>query len=80
MNQEHSVVLCSLAQGDLLKNRRARALGTTGLALMLAVALGGIARAQMAPVPRPLKFALLPIGPPVVKLYPGKGEHLRSRS
>ena len=28
MNQEHSVVLCSLAQGELLKNRRARALGT----------------------------------------------------
>jgi hypothetical protein len=61
MNQEHSVVLCSLAQGDLLKNRRARALDTTGLGLMLAVALGGIARAQMAPVPRPLKFALLPV-------------------
>jgi hypothetical protein len=50
MNQEHSVVLCSLAQGDLLKNRRARALGTAGLALMLAVGFGGMARAQIAPV------------------------------
>ena len=55
MNQEHSVVLCSLAQGDLLKNRRARALGTAGLALMLAVALGGLARAQSTPVGVPDK-------------------------
>jgi sugar lactone lactonase YvrE len=54
MNQEHSVVLCSLAQGDLLKNR-AHALGTAGLALMLAVASGGIARAQTAPVSVPDK-------------------------
>jgi sugar lactone lactonase YvrE len=54
MNQEHSVVLCSLAQGDLLKNR-ACALGTAGLALMLAVATGGIARAQTAPVSVPDK-------------------------
>jgi sugar lactone lactonase YvrE len=54
MNQEHSVVLCSLAQGDLLKNR-AYALGTAGLALMLAVASGGIARAQTAPVSVPDK-------------------------
>lgn len=54
MNQEHSVVLCSLAQGDLLKNR-ACALGTAGLALMLAVASGGIARAQTAPVSVPDK-------------------------
>jgi sugar lactone lactonase YvrE len=54
MNQEHSVVLCSLAQGDLLKNR-ASALGTAGLALMLAVASGGLARAQTAPVSVPDK-------------------------
>jgi sugar lactone lactonase YvrE len=54
MNQEHSVVLCSLAQGDLLKNH-ARTLGTAGLALMLAVASGGIARAQTAPVSVPGK-------------------------
>jgi sugar lactone lactonase YvrE len=52
MNQEHSIVLCSLAQGDLLKNR-ARALGT--VTLMLAVACGGIARAQTAPVGVPDK-------------------------
>jgi streptogramin lyase len=55
MNQEHSIVLCSLAQGDLLNNRRAHALGTAGLALMLAVAFGGIARAQTAPVGVPDK-------------------------
>jgi streptogramin lyase len=54
MNQEHSVVLCSLAQGDLLKNR-ARALGTAGLALMLAVASSGVACAQTAPVGVPDK-------------------------
>jgi sugar lactone lactonase YvrE len=52
MNQEHSVVLCSPAQGDLLKNRT-RALGT--VALMLVVASGGIARAQTAPVGVPDK-------------------------
>jgi hypothetical protein len=45
MKQEHSIVLCSLAQGDLLKNRCARALGIAGLALMLGVA-SDIARAQ----------------------------------
>jgi hypothetical protein len=50
MNQEHSVVLCSLAQGDLLKNRCAYALGAAGLALMLGVAASGVARAQTAPV------------------------------
>src|SRR5216684_7974851 len=55
MNQEHSVVLCSPAQGDLLKNRSAHALGIAGLALMLAVASGGIARAQTAPVSVPDK-------------------------
>jgi sugar lactone lactonase YvrE len=55
MNQEHSVVLCSAAQGDLLKNRCAQALGTAGLALMLALASGGVARAQTAPVGVPDK-------------------------
>src|SRR5450631_1695576 len=50
MNQERSVTLNSLAQGGLLKSRSARALGTTGLALMLGVALGGVALAQSAPV------------------------------
>jgi streptogramin lyase len=54
MNQEHSVVLCSLAQGDLLKNR-VGALGTAGLALMLAVASSGVACAQTAPVGVPDK-------------------------
>src|SRR5450755_595355 len=55
MNQERSVTLNSLAQGGLLKSRSARALGTTGLALMLGVALGGAARAQTAPVGVPDK-------------------------
>jgi sugar lactone lactonase YvrE len=55
MNQEHSVVLCSLAQGDLLKHRCAHALGTAGLALMLGVASGGVVRAQTAPVSVPDK-------------------------
>ena len=55
MNQEHSVVLCSLAQGDLLRTRGARALGTAALALMLAVASGGGVRAETAPVGVPDK-------------------------
>ena len=55
MNQEHSVVLCSLAQEDLLKNRCARALGTAGLALMLGAASFGVARAESAPVGVPDK-------------------------
>src|SRR6202049_5330157 len=55
MKQEHSVVLCSAAQGDFLRNRRAQALGTAGLALMLAVAASGVARAQSAPVGVPDK-------------------------
>jgi sugar lactone lactonase YvrE len=55
MNQEHSVVLCSPAQGDLLKNRCARALGTAGLALMLGVASGGVVSAQTTPVSVPDK-------------------------
>ena len=55
MNQERSVTRNSLAQGGLHKSRRAHALGTTGLALMLAVALGGVALAQSAPVSVPDK-------------------------
>ena len=55
MNQEHSVVLCSLAQGDMLKNRCARALGIAGLALVLGVGCSGLALAQTAPVSLPDK-------------------------
>ena len=55
MNQERSVTKNSLAQGGWLKSRRARALGKTGLALMLGVALGGVAFAQSAPVGVPDK-------------------------
>jgi len=55
MNQEHSVALCSLAQGDLLKNRCARALGIVGLALALGFGSGAGARAQTAPVGVPDK-------------------------
>src|SRR6266852_6381767 len=55
MNQEHSVVLCSPAQGDLLKNRGARALGIAGLALMLSATSFGVARAESAPVDVPDK-------------------------
>jgi hypothetical protein len=55
MNQERSVTLNSLAQGELLKSRSARALGKTGLALVLGVALGGVALAQSAPVGVPDK-------------------------
>jgi streptogramin lyase len=55
MKQEHSVVLCSVAHGDLLKTRCARALGTAGLALMLGVASGGVVRAETAPVGLPDK-------------------------
>jgi hypothetical protein len=52
MNQEHSLVLCSLAQGDLLKNRCARALGTAGLALMLGAA-SGVVHAETGPAGLP---------------------------
>src|ERR1700761_5947023 len=54
MNQEHSIVLCSLAQGDLLKNRCAQALGI-GLALMLGAVSCSVARAETAPVGVPDK-------------------------
>jgi len=55
MNQEHSVVPCSSAQGDLLKDHRARALVAAGLALMLGAACSGVARAQTAPAGVPDK-------------------------
>src|ERR1700692_1758993 len=55
MKQEHSVASSSLAQGELLKSLCARALGTAGLALILGVGPGGIARAQTAPVSVPDK-------------------------
>jgi hypothetical protein len=55
MNQERSVTLNSLAQGELLKSRSAHALGKTGLALVLGVAFGGVALAQSAPVGVPDK-------------------------
>jgi streptogramin lyase len=55
MKQEHSVVLCSLAQGELLKNRCARTLCTAGLALVLGVAFAGVVRAETAPVGLPDK-------------------------
>jgi hypothetical protein len=55
MNQEHSVATSSRAQGEDLKSRSARALGTAGLALMLGVAFGGVAGAQTAPVGVPDK-------------------------
>jgi hypothetical protein len=55
MNQEHSVATSSRAQGEDLKSRSARALGTAGLALMLGVTFGGVAGAQTAPVGVPDK-------------------------
>src|SRR3984957_6052241 len=55
MNQERSVPINSLAQGEVFKSRGARALGKTGLALMLGVAFGGVALAQSAPVGLPDK-------------------------
>src|SRR5258708_31835074 len=55
MNQEHSIALCSPAQGDLLKNLCARVPGAVALALILAVASGGGVRAQTVPVSVPDK-------------------------
>src|SRR6202012_326354 len=55
MNQETSGTVNSLAQGGLLKSRRAHALGKTGLALVLGVAFGGAALAQSAPASVPDK-------------------------
>jgi sugar lactone lactonase YvrE len=55
MKQQQSVAASSLAQGDLLKNRYAHALGAAGLTLMLGCAAGGLARAQTAAVGVPDK-------------------------
>ena len=51
MKQQHSVATSSLAQGELFKNRRARALGTAALTLILGVAASGVASAQAAALP-----------------------------
>jgi sugar lactone lactonase YvrE len=53
MKKQHSAASRPLIQGDLLKNRRARALGATALAIMLAVACGTRAHAENAPVGLP---------------------------
>ncbi len=50
MNQEQCAAVSSLAQGELLKSRCARALGTAGLVFMLGVAGSGVVHAQTAPV------------------------------
>jgi sugar lactone lactonase YvrE len=55
MNQRQCVAISSLAQGELLKGRCARALGTAGLVLMLGVAASGVVRAETAPVGVPDK-------------------------
>src|SRR5258708_37083024 len=55
MNQEHSIALCSPAQGDLLKNLCARVPGAAALALILAVASGGGVRAPTVPFSVPAK-------------------------
>jgi hypothetical protein len=55
MKQEQNIAASSLAQGERLKGRYARALGTAGLALMLGTAPYGVARAQSAPVGVPDK-------------------------
>ena len=55
MNQEHSVALCWLAHGELLKSLCVRALGTAGLALILGIVPGSLALAQTAPVGVPDK-------------------------
>jgi streptogramin lyase len=53
MNQKHSVATSSLAQEELLTNRRARALGSAALAIMLSVAASDVASAQTAPAALP---------------------------
>jgi streptogramin lyase len=55
MKQEHGVAISSLAQGELIHSRCARALGAAGLVLMLGVAPSGVARAQSTPVGVPDK-------------------------
>src|ERR1700748_1374103 len=55
MKQEHSVASSSLSQGELFKGLYVRALGTSGLALILSVASNGLAYAQTAPASVPDK-------------------------
>ena len=55
MNQKRSAAASTRALGEKFKNRRARALGTAGWALMLGIAMGGVASAQTAPAPVPDK-------------------------
>src|SRR6266478_1606590 len=55
MNQEQCAAISSLAQGELLKSRCARALGTAGLVFMLGVAASGVVHAQTTPVGVPDK-------------------------
>ena len=55
MNQKYSAATSTRALGELFKNRRARALGTAGWALMLSIATGGVASAQTAPASVPDK-------------------------
>jgi hypothetical protein len=51
MNQKYSAATSTRALGESFKKSRARALGTTGWALMLIIAAGGVASAQTASVP-----------------------------
>ena len=55
MKKQHSVVLCAVAQGNLLTSRCAHVLGAAGLAFMLGAASFGTVRAQDAPVGVPDK-------------------------
>ena len=55
MKKQHSVVLCAVAQGNLLTSRCAHVLGAAGLAFMLGAAPFGTVRAQDAPVGVPDK-------------------------
>jgi len=55
MKKQHSVVLCAVAQGNLLTSRCAHVLGAAGLAFMLGAAPFGTVRAQNAPVGVPDK-------------------------
>jgi sugar lactone lactonase YvrE len=55
MNQKYGAVPSSLGQGKLHMNRSARAVGGAGLALMLGLASGSVARAESAPISLPDK-------------------------
>ena len=55
MKQQDSVAESSLAQGETFTNRRARALGTVGLTLVMGAAACGLAQAQTVPASIPDK-------------------------